>query len=374
MGIRPLYCKEGLDKLKRTDVNGHLGLWYDKFCDKWCKTSDGYWTLGENKKEWIEEIVFNPQTEKEKREERKFQKIRYESRIQEAVLRMMDLVKVQSGQPIVMKTTGRFVTGLGRANPVENGFAWHPTLGTPYLPGSSVKGLVRAWAKENNAKKELIKRLLGPEEDQKKQVGEWIFFDALPTDCIKLEMDIMTPHYGPYYADPENNPPKDSYDPIPIPFLTVAPKQSFLFAIAPRRKLPQDSKEGKRQLCDRKQLMKWLEESLEWYGAGAKTAVGYGRFQVDNETMRKIEEKQKEKKAAPLDRELMADGYPENRFIQHTSAWIDRMKKAELKEKIEIATKLKAWYDEAEFPLNQKNKNKIKEIYEVLQQHQGGAS
>jgi CRISPR-associated protein Cmr6 len=34
---------------------------------------------------------------------------------------------------------------LGNPHPVEKGFLWHPTLGTPSLPGSGVKGLVRAW-------------------------------------------------------------------------------------------------------------------------------------------------------------------------------------------------------------------------------------
>jgi CRISPR-associated protein Cmr6 len=362
--LLPLY-KKAVENKPNKSQKSHLGLWYDKFCDEW-RIEDGYWTLDKNKQKWISMVATRVGEKKQ---------------IEDTVKRLKKIVDYLCGQPIVMKTTGRFVTGLGRANPVENGFAWHPTLGTPYLPGSSVKGLVRAWAKEKKAKKELIERLLGPEEDQKKQVGEWIFFDALPTDCIKLEMDIMTPHYGPYYADPENNPPKDSYDPIPIPFLTVAPEQSFLFAIAPRRKLPESSNEGEKQLCDRKRLMKWLEESLEWYGAGAKTAVGYGRFQVDEKAMREIEEQQKAEadrkkleKLSPLERELVEDGYPEDCFIQHTSAWIDRMKKAELMEKIEIATKLKAWYDKAEFPFNQKNKKKIKEINEVLQQHQGGAS
>lgn len=45
-------------------------------------------------------------------------------------------------------TTGPFITGMGLSHPVENGFLWHHTLGVPYLPGSSIKGMIRAWVEE----------------------------------------------------------------------------------------------------------------------------------------------------------------------------------------------------------------------------------
>lgn len=44
------------------------------------------------------------------------------------------------------ESQGRFVTGMGIENPLENGFLWHPTLDVPYLPGSALKGMTRAYA------------------------------------------------------------------------------------------------------------------------------------------------------------------------------------------------------------------------------------
>ncbi len=44
--------------------------------------------------------------------------------------------------------TSPFVTGLGNEHPLENGFAFLNPYGLPYLPGSSIKGVLRAAAEE----------------------------------------------------------------------------------------------------------------------------------------------------------------------------------------------------------------------------------
>lgn len=80
------------------------------------------------------------------------------------------------------------MTGLGRQHPLENGFTWHPTLGVPYIPGSSLKGLLRAWDREENAEwhegsrrnafveTEITKERFGTQD----RVGGLVFFDVLP--------------------------------------------------------------------------------------------------------------------------------------------------------------------------------------------------
>ncbi|MBC7326079.1 MAG: type III-B CRISPR module RAMP protein Cmr6, partial [Moorella sp. (in: Bacteria)] len=75
-----------------------------------------------------------------------------------------------------------------------------------------------------------------PGEADEKKVGSVLFFDALPAGPVKVQADVMTPHYAPYYQ-PQGvpQPPGDWFDPVPIPFLTVAPGQPFFFALAPRR-------------------------------------------------------------------------------------------------------------------------------------------
>ena len=139
------------------------------------------------------------------------------------------------------RTASRFVTGLGREHPVENGFTWHHTLGTPYLPGSSVKGVLRNWVAHwvDASDKSLVANLFGPEgKATEKSAGDLIFFDALPTSPVSLENEVMTPHYSEYYRDNgDSKPPADWYSPIPIPFLTVAEGQGFIFGIAPRQGL-----------------------------------------------------------------------------------------------------------------------------------------
>ena len=46
------------------------------------------------------------------------------------------------------KNTSPFMTGIGNEHPLENGFAFLNPYGLPYLPGSSIKGVLRTAAEE----------------------------------------------------------------------------------------------------------------------------------------------------------------------------------------------------------------------------------
>lgn len=248
---------------------GHAGLWFDKFCNTWTPE----WKLDSPAKlKWIQTVA-----SAEKR-------VGSAALLKEHASRLASLTKALGGRAAFFKTNGRFATGLGREHPIENGFAWHPTLGAPYLPGSSVKGLVRAWARvllENgNVDAATERRIFGGERSE--HVGSVIFFDAIPIKPVQLEADVMTPHYGPYYQGKKDDngqphPPADWHSPKPIPFLTVSSGQSFLFGIAPRT-----SSDADRQDCEK--VAQWLPEALQTLGAGAKAAVGYGRFVPDPES------------------------------------------------------------------------------------------
>jgi len=254
--MRPLYTQEQIDW-----TGGNAGLWYDKFCDRWQPDWSG---LGDGgKKEWVEPVTRS--------------KVGDTGRLEAALQRTAALLQAHGQCPLFFKTAYAFVTGLGRAHPVENGFAWHHTLGVPYLPGSSVKGLVRAWAeqwvdpKPDDAE---INRIFGPKQGDL-HVGSVIFLDALPTKSVQLKADVMTPHYALYYQDElAKTSPADWHSPTPIPFLAVEREQSFVFSVLPRRDEAQ---------ADCQQVQDWLKEALCWIGAGAKTAVGYGRFDPDPE-------------------------------------------------------------------------------------------
>lgn len=260
--MRPLY-KEAAGGDRNSE--GNAGLWYDKFCDRWKSDWTGF--AGDSgKREWIETIanVGNGSGARKTVGDRKI--------LAETAQRTEMLAAKNSGQIFRLATAWRFVTGLGRSHPVENGFAWHHTLGTPYVPGPSLKGLARAWARDwSDLGNDDVVRIFGPEAKEKLSVGSVVFLDALPVAPVALEADVMTPHYGPWYQGEKGAVPADWHSPTPIPFLAVAPNQSFLFAVLPRTASEED-----RKGC--KTAAGLLKEALRCLGAGAKTAVGYGQF------------------------------------------------------------------------------------------------
>lgn len=293
---RPLYVSAA-QQPSACGLEGNAGLWFDKFCDRW-RVSGAAWSLaaddsGNNPKlDWICGLTKDP--------------VGLQAELREFSVRLMQLVTRRSGQVAVFKTESRFVTGLGRSHPVENGFAWHPTLGAPYLPGSSIKGMVRSWAREQaepSPDHDVVARILGCPG----RAGGVCFLDAVPVVPVQLEADVMTPHYAGWSED---DPPGDWRSPTPIPFLATAAGTKFLFGVVPCAPL---------QHKDLATAFGWLEAALAWVGAGAKTAIGYGRMVRDEaatsqlaETVRRQQEQQEvqrreeARKASlgPLDREL----------------------------------------------------------------------
>ncbi len=195
------------------------------------------------------------------------------------------LARKLGGEIFESKTLWRLVSGLGAAHPTEAGFVWHRTLGVPYLPGSSLKGALRAWLTHwKQGEADRINELFG-DADTSGQ-GRLTVFDALPVEPSALALDVMNPHYAPYYGkidDPnvlQTSPPADYYAPIPVFFLTVAAGQSFEFALAPTPGLgtSEDVEAG----------VNLLKEAVTMIGVGAKTAVGYGVFEELNEKTKSI--------------------------------------------------------------------------------------
>lgn len=215
-------------------------------------------------------------------------------------------VRHANAEPFALKTDWRFIAGLGRKGSLEVGFTFH-RYGFPILPGSSVKGIARAWslmslaasldAKNLNDLDETVsegdeKKFLGAFKNAYPQAslqavthvskfrhlfgttgvaGRAIFFVAIPRQTPKLEVDIMNPHYPKYYQGLE--PPTDSQSPIPVYFLTVAPDVEFRFAVGWRG-------EWNDEACRLRTLVQdWLVKGLTELGAGAKTSAGYGYFQ-----------------------------------------------------------------------------------------------
>lgn len=345
---RPLY-KSCTDSSTRLQPGGHAGLWFDKFCHTWvesrAKNQPNPWSLkvdGDRnpKLDWIRTVVNR--------------RLGDPTALEQYAARIAGLAHALGGQILVFKTSSRLATGLGREHPVENGFTWHPTLGTPYLPGSSVKGLVRAWVETGLAPEpptpESFRRIFGspPRTEQSRfapnACGSVIFFDAVPVKPVALKPDVMTVHHADYYQGVRHDrlgiaPPADWDDPEPIPFLTVAPGALFLFALAPRDRSPEAA-------ADCQTATTWLQPALERLGIGAKTAVGYGRMtRVDAEETRLSQESEQTRRqieiqtrlaqldpvARELEQEILAKRWEENKdpFVQPgvPERWIERLEK-----------------------------------------------
>ncbi len=275
------------DWLKRSSASVHPGLLFDKFAKEWAPQ----WHAP--LREGAKNIFF-----------KEFAEIDYtylENDLKANLERQERLVRhlCRPDKPAMLpvKTDWRFVSGLGSGHPYETGFIWHRTLGVPYLPGSSVKGMIRAWAeqwcRDEPAIQKEAARLFGSgaenEGGSEDRAGDLIVFDALPTRPPKLELDILNPHYQPYYESNGAMPPADYYNPIPVFFLAVAPGQPFRFALAPRPGAASDDPAS--DLATGVQLLK---DALLTIGAGGKTAVGYGQMiceQKINERVRQKAEK-----------------------------------------------------------------------------------
>lgn len=338
----PLYQHEKMPR--HPSPKSNFGLWYDKFCNKWGKDKNNTWEFRQ-KAQWISEA-----------EAFHFQET---DLLEEYILRRLRMVSALNGRFWVFETVTPFVTGLGRAHPVENGIAWDYCLGLPFIPGSSIKGALKASNRQYFDGKFNIER---------ERID---FMDAIPVAPPSLFGEVMTPHYSPYYQGEAD--PGDWFDPTPIPFLTVKEGQLFLFSIIGASK-------------QHDMIEQWLEETLKWAGVGAKTSSAYGRFvraksderglQTKLETF--LAKKHREEQArslSPLEQEMDADGYHDNadRFMQTmTQKWLQRMEDAatDERDRLVIAQKLKDWYlvhksQEWKKP-NRKNEQKIMRIKKIL--------
>lgn len=211
----------------------------------------------------------------------------------------------QNTKTMTLKTDWRMALGLGNESVYETSITLHHIYGIPYVPASSIKGVVRSWiitncfeSKEGDQSKgafanQLFCNLFGSPKESSigEHQGKIIFFDAFPINTPSIKVDIMNPHYGEYYSDEQGKtPPGDYYNPIPIPFLTVE-NTSFQFIIGVKRnsvlkeftdwkKLTLSNEEGFASLSDNSSILDlahvWLKLALNEHGVGAKTAVGYG--------------------------------------------------------------------------------------------------
>lgn len=168
---------------------------------------------------------------------------------------------------------------------IKVGLQFDYTTGLPYIPGSSIKGVLRSVFPNTNLSKEdnesrieylriKLKEITGKEwknEDisslRKKLFEEGensslrdIFFDALivgtsSKDKLFLGNDYITPHKNPFD------------DPTPIQFIKVLPDVEFRFSFQLNANIP--------ELKPKERILLYKKILLDW-GVGAKVNLGYG--------------------------------------------------------------------------------------------------
>lgn len=185
--------------------------------------------------------------------------------------------------PFIISQQSRWAIGIGGVSPYGNLLlpTLHPLYGIPYLPASTLKGLMRhCWIDVNcsgNEQDVEVLKLFGFSMDEISDdefysadgMGQLVFFDSYPDpNCKgKLVKDVFTPHYQDYYSSFGSTSPTDDQNPIPIEFLCI---EDFRFKIyIGTHKELNDNEKNK--------LQNALIYVFSEQGIGAKTALGYGR-------------------------------------------------------------------------------------------------
>lgn len=180
------------------------------------------------------------------------------------------------------KTDTRLFIGMGNASPLEAGVSLHHTYGVPVIPGSAIKGLLNhytlACGLSNDVDARAIlfgKKASDTDKRDSGAAGYLIFNDAwwVP-DGKALAPEIITTHATNYYKDKGKDAiHPDFEDPNPNPQIAV--QGSFLFSV-----------EGDKKWAEF--AMELLQQALQEWGIGGKTAAGYGYFNEDLQATTKL--------------------------------------------------------------------------------------
>ena len=184
----------------------------------------------------------------------------------------------------VLKVETRLFIGLSGSGMLETGCALHHSYGTPYLPGSSIKGIVSRYVRETpfgQANGAACDEVFGAAADPQGPhpdglAGIYSFHDAwwVPGSApTPLVAEVVTTHHPDYYGQNGATPATD-FD-SPIPNGQIAVRGSFLITL--------EGPAGWLVLG-----LDMLEQALIARGIGAKTRSGYGVMAKDEDEGRKL--------------------------------------------------------------------------------------
>lgn len=286
---------------------------------------------------------------------------------------------------LVLKIETRLLIGLSGGGMLETGCAIHHSYGVPYIPGSSIKGIVNNFVRHRSdfgqQQKAACDLLFGaaadPDSDNPDGLaGLFSFHDAwwVPNSAkTPLVQDVVTTHHPDYYGHNGETAATD-FD-SPVPNAQIGVQGSFHFTL-----------EGPEPWLELG--MEMLKEALEHQGIGAKTRSGYGLFAEDQKARRErealiqeqkeLEDKIKEEEAlaklTPLQRELheFMEKHKDNPATELYNA-LKAGKWDEQESRREVAAKIKSLWEEAgswnpDFEGTNKKKVQQKERCQLVRQ------
>lgn len=169
---------------------------------------------------------------------------------------------VSAGEPC-----GAWRTIQGRPEDKRNvGDNWQVLRDLPlygYVPGASIRGLVRAWATQHPAIKPRMLKLLGSQTEEGIISGKIEFLDAFPETPTRLTLDIVNPQ--------QNFQVFHEGQGTPLSFYTLGDGSKAIPLKVAIRGIPEKATEEEVD-----EVWQWVQQALATYGVGSRTASGYG--------------------------------------------------------------------------------------------------
>lgn len=166
----------------------------------------------------------------------------------------------------------RLFLGLGVGSVLETNVTLHRAYGVPYIPGSALKGLARAYAEclVDNGRGFLSDRQLkwlfgNAYNDTTAAAGNLDFQDGwwIPENILPLCLEVDTPHHAEYHRTQGEKPATDFDDPTPLHHLAIQGR--FLISI-------------KGEPLAAQLALTLLAHGLRMWGIGGRVNADYGQF------------------------------------------------------------------------------------------------
>jgi CRISPR-associated protein Cmr6 len=132
-----------------------------------------------------------------------------------------------------------------------------------YIPGASIRGVVRAWARQFPNLQSRVTALLGNQIDRNITPGKIEFLDAFPMEPTKLSLDIVNPQ--------QNFQVFHQGQGTPLSLYTLGDGWKSLEFLVGIRGIP-----GQATLEEINEVWNWVQQALMTQGIGSRRASGYG--------------------------------------------------------------------------------------------------